>query len=141
MVAEVQDLPMAQAPAFNLVSIVYIIILLALLIYGIVLFIMSLKVKSKSLKVGIIIPLVVSFFGVIWWAGDESFLNIFDFGAFVALAGFSFGIPLSLISIIASIISYKKLENKALSIASLFYGILYFLCSLYLVIVFFVHGP
>jgi hypothetical protein len=100
------------------------IALLTLTIYGITLLIKSKRTPSISLKIGILTPMIIITSGLLWKLGD--LINIIDFGSYVLIFVIA-GLPISFISIISSIISLVKLENKSLAIATLIYGILFFL--------------
>ena len=103
-------------------------ILIVLAIYGIILFIKSKDIQSKSLKAGILIPLIIFTIGIVWWAGDHFFHKI-DFGGYIIPALLGGWLP-SILSIIFSAFSLLKSGNKTLPILAIIYGIIYFSMSL-----------
>ena len=108
-------------------------ILTLLAIYGTILLLKSKQIRLKSLKIGILIPLIIFILGIIWWIGDNIFHNpfgMFDFGGYIFIAIMLGGIPASILSIIFSAISLSKLQNKVLPILTIVYGIIYFIISL-----------
>lgn len=108
-------------------------ILIVLVIYGFILLLKSKEIQSKSLKAGILIPFIVFLFGIVWWIGDNIFNNpfgMFDFSRYILIAIVPMGIPVSILSIIFSAVSFSKSKNKILPTLTIVYGIIYFLISL-----------
>lgn len=127
MVDELQVLQ--KNPMGDYMPFIILGILIVFAIYGIFLLLKSKETKSKSLKVGILIPLIIFILGIVWWIGDNLF-DILDFGAYSIVAIIWGGIPLSILSIIFSAISLIKSENKTLPTLTIIYGIIYFIIFL-----------
>jgi hypothetical protein len=129
----VEELQLVTAnPMTSYEPIITLVILLAIIIYGVILLIKSRENQSKSLKAGILIPLIIFILGIVWWIGDNVLNNIlgFDFDGYILIAIIFWGIPASILSIIFSAIYLSKSENKTLPTLTIVYGIIYFIISL-----------
>ncbi|MFH1425518.1 MAG: hypothetical protein ABIG28_02190 [archaeon] len=108
------------------------IILLVLVVWGFYLFMKSKDVQSKSLKAGILIPLIANLIGFLWWLGD--LVNLVDFGAYMLLGLLGGWLVVGVISVIFSVIALVKTKRKSLAWGSLIYGALYIVLWLVFVI-------
>ena len=102
-----------------------------LLIFGLFLFFKSRETNSKSLKRGIILNLILNFIIFVTMV-----LASFDATGITAIffLFIIFGIPLlilSITSVIFSIKSFRDFEQKSLSIASLVYGLIFWIPLIY----------
>jgi hypothetical protein len=134
MVEELQLVTVNPMTSYE--PIITLVILLAVITFGIILLIKSKENQSKSLKAGILIPLIIFILGLVWWIGDNVLNNLgdFDFGGYILIAILFGGIPASILSIIFSAISLSKSENKTLSNLAIVYGIIYFIISLIIIL-------
>jgi len=132
--------PIAR-PTSILNDVLPILILLVLSAYGIYLYFKTKYIKSKYLKTAIYIPLIIFLWGTIWWFADTVLMNPFhiDFADYLIIA-FFFGIPLSIVSIIISLISIVKLKEKMYPVLAIIYSCLYLIISIVFTFLFLAKG-
>lgn len=111
---------------------IHLIFVLAFFVSGFVLFYQSLRRRSFSLKMGILIPWLVSIWGFAVWIFSNLFQNFLgaDFGGFIIL-GLSFGgIPLALLAIVFALFSFRSVEDKWMSLSAVIYALAYLAISI-----------
>ena len=130
----VEEIAIASvSPVLSMLPYIFLVVLLGLLFYGILLLIKSKNFSSKSLKIGIILPLIMNtvlLLSILFWAfrfGDSLFYLVAIFGAIPIFI-------LSILSISFSIFSMIKLDEKSLPLASLIYGLVFLAYSGFILI-------
>ncbi len=116
----------------NYQDMINLIFVLAFFVSGFVLFYQSLQRRSFSLKMSILIPWLVSIWGLIVWVFNNLFHDFFtaDFGGFIIL-GLSFGgIPLALLAIVFALFSFRSVEDKWMSLSAVIYALAYLAISI-----------
>ena len=127
MTEKFAQLQVASTPAWeSVLSYFFIIILLGLLIYGIILFIKSRNIPSKSLKAGLLIPFAINLVMLIGYltmlAGFIYAENLVFLLAFYGILPLSI---LSFVSVILSAVSLTNSGNRFLSVGSIIYGLIF----------------
>ncbi len=98
---------------------------LALVVYGVVLFIKSKQVPSKSLRVGILLPLITFILGLVWILGD--IMGVLDSGGYFLFGMLGGWLLASVVSVIFSVVALNKIDRKSLAWGSIVYGLVLFL--------------